>query len=283
MSGRTVPPLAVPEAIDQAFLPSIEALRALHGPGAAADPERIHRARTAVRRLRSNIRVLDTHTEPVPSLRDELEWLGDGLGTVRDADVLMGRVRHEVDDLPGRLLPGTTTLLAAIGSERRAADRRVHADVGSARFRHLLDELDLFLKEASASTGTIEARAVVRPRWRALRTAVRDLPEPPTDEQLHDLRIETKRARYAAEIFVRVSGARGRRFVRRATRLQDLLGAQHDAVRAHAWFLGFEGDDPSAAAASGWLAARAAADRDALRRSWRPAWESLGEPKARFW
>jgi CHAD domain-containing protein len=283
MTGRTVRPLAVPEAIDQAFVPSIEALRALHGPGAAADPERIHRARTAVRRLRSNIRVLDAHTEPVPSLRDELEWLGDGLGTVRDADVLRARVSGEVPELPGLLLPGTTTLLAAIGAERRAAERRVRADVGSTRFRHLLDELDLFLKEASASAGTIEARDVVRPRWRALRTAVRDLSEPPTDDQLHELRIETKRARYAAEIFAPVSGARGRRFVRRATRLQDVLGAQHDAVRAQMWFLGFEDDDPSAAAASGWLAARAAADRDALRQSWRPAWTSLGRPKARFW
>jgi CHAD domain-containing protein len=283
MSGRTVRPLAVPEAIDQAFMPSIEALRALHGPRPAAEPEKIHRARTAVRRLRSNIRVLDAHTEPVPSLRDELEWLGDGLGTVRDVDVLMARVRREVDDLPGPLLTGTTTLLTALGAERRGADRRVRTDVGSSRFRHLLDELDLLLKEASASPGTIEARDVVRPRWRALRDAVRDLPEPPTDEQLHDLRIETKRARYAAEIFAPVSGARGRRFIRRATRLQDVLGAQHDAVRAHMWFLGFEGDDPSVAAASGWLAARAAADRDALRASWRPAWESLRRPKARFW
>ena len=283
MTGRPVRPLAVPEAIDQAFMPSIEALRALHGPRAAAEPEKIHRARTAVRRLRSNIRVLDAHTEPVPSLRDELEWLGDGLGTVRDVDVLMARVRREVDDLPGPLLTGTTTLLTALGAERRGADRRVRTDVGSTRFRHLLDELDLLLKEASASPGTIEARVVVRPRWRALRDAVRDLSEPPTDEQLHDLRIETKRARYAAEIFTPVSGARGRRFIRRATRLQDVLGAQHDAVRAHAWFLGFEGDDPSAAAASGWLAARAAADRDALRASWRPAWESLRRPKARFW
>ncbi len=283
MTGRTVRPLAVPEAIDQAFMPSIGSLRALHGPRAAADPEKIHRARTAVRRLRSNIRVLDDHTDPVPSLRDELEWLGDGLGTVRDADVLMARVGREAGELPGRLLPGTTTLLAAIGAERRAADARVRADVGSARFRLLLDELDLFLKEASASPGTIEARDVLRPRWRALRNAVRDLSEPPTDEQLHDLRIETKRARYAAEIFAPVSGPRGRRFVRRATRLQDVLGAQHDAARAHTWFLGFEGDDPSAAAASGWLAARAAADRDALRQAWRPAWASLGRPKARFW
>jgi CHAD domain-containing protein len=283
MTGRPVHPLAVPEAIDQAFVPSIDALRALLRPRAPADQEKIHRARTAVRRLRSNIRVLDGHTEPVPSLRDELEWLGDGLGTVRDVDVLMARVRREVDDLPGRLLTGTTVLLAAMGAERCAADGRVRTDVGSRRFRHLLDELDLFLKEASASPGAIEARDVVRPRWRVLRNAVRDLSEPPTDEQLHDVRIETKRARYAAEIFEPVSGARGRRFVRRATRLQDVLGAQHDAVRAYAWFLGFEGDDPSAAAASGWLAARAATDRDTLRVSWRPAWDRLREPKARFW
>ena len=108
-----------------------------------------------------------------------------------------------------------------------------------------------------------------------MRDAVRALDENPSDERLHDFRIETKRSRYAGELFASVPGSRGARFVRRATALQDALGAQHDAVRACAWLLSHGGEDTSLARACGWYAAQAEADRVALRTAWRPAWKKL--------
>src|SRR4029077_17095437 len=55
------------------------------------DPESVHKARVATRRLRSDLRtfrpVLEREwSEP---LRAELQWLGRALGKVRDADVLL--------------------------------------------------------------------------------------------------------------------------------------------------------------------------------------------------
>jgi CHAD domain-containing protein len=282
MSARRTPPVPVPDATERSFAPSVEALHALERAD-VPDPAAIHHARTSVRRLRSNIRVLEGHVELVPSLRVELGWIGECLGGVRDVDVLSARVVAAADALPEPLRLGGTAVAAVLGEERGSADEHLRAAVSSARFRDLIDELDLLVKEASSSTGTLEARDVVRPRWRALREAVRGLDDPPSDEQLHDFRIETKRARYAAELFAPVAGARATRFVRRATALQDALGAQHDAARACAWFLGHGGEDTGLARTCGWFAAQAAAERDELREAWRPAWASLRKPKARFW
>ena len=282
MSGHTVSSVPIPEAIDRSFAPSVEALDRLRIADAPGPPT-VHHARTSVRRLRSNIRVLDAHVEPVPTLRGELGWIAECLGRVRDVDVLAARLAARVEGLPEPLQLGGTATLAVLAEERVAADERLRSAVASPRFRDLVDELDLLVKEASSSEGTLEARAVVRPRWRAMRDAVRSLDDPPSDEQLHELRIETKRARYAAELFSSVSGARGARFLRRATSLQDALGAQHDAARACEWFLGHGGEDTGLARACGWFAAEAAAERDDLREAWRPGWASLRTPKARFW
>jgi CHAD domain-containing protein len=283
MSGRpAAPPLPVRDAIDRSFAAPVEALNALQRAD-APDPATVHHGRTSVRRLRSNIRVLDGHVDPVPSLRGELGWIAESLGRVRDVDVLAARIAGTVEDLPEALQLGGRAALAVLADERVSADEHLRTAVASPRFRVLIDELDLLVKEASSSEGTLEARDVVRPRWRAMRDAVRRLDDPPTDEQLHDFRIETKRARYAAELFSPVAGARVARFVRRATALQDVLGAQHDAARACVWFLGHGGEDTGLARACGWFAAQASAERDGLRLAWRPEWASLRKPKARFW
>jgi CHAD domain-containing protein len=283
MSGRhSSKPLPVPEAMERSFLPSVQALHTLQR-AEAPDPVAVHRARTSVRRLRSNVRVLNGHVEVMPSLRAELGWIGECLGTVRDVDVLAARVSKAVDDVPEALRVGGAAVLAVLAEERGTADEHLRAAVSSSRFGDLVDELDLLVKEASSSTGSLGARDVLRPPWRAMREAVRDLDDPPSDEQLHDLRIEAKRARYAAELFSSVAGARGARFVRRATVVQDALGAQHDAVRACAWFLVHGGEDTGLARACGWFAAQAASERDASRTAWRPAWKRLRDPKARFW
>ena len=283
MSGRHTKPLPVHEAIEGSFMPSVEALRTLQRVD-APDAETVHRARTSVRRLRSNVRVLEGHVEVTSSLRPELGWIGECLGTVRDLDVLTARVAAAIDDVPEEVRIGGGAVSATLGEGRELrADEHLRAAVSSQRFGDVIDELDLLIEEASSSTGTLDASDAMRPTWRAMRDAVHELDDPPSDDQLHDLRIEAKRARYAAGLFSSVAGARGARFVKRATALQDALGAQHDAVRACAWFLGHGGEDTGLARACGWFAAQAAAERDASRMTWRPAWKSLRDQKARFW
>src|ERR1700720_468109 len=68
-----------------------------HDPGVRLgdDPEDVHRARVATRRLRSQLRTFRTLLDPVwaNALREDLRWLGAGLGSVRDRQVMAQRVR----------------------------------------------------------------------------------------------------------------------------------------------------------------------------------------------
>ena len=66
------------------------------------DPEGVHQARVATRRLRSDLRTFRSLLRSgfVSSLRDELGWLARILGEVRDGDVLVERLRRRVGELP---------------------------------------------------------------------------------------------------------------------------------------------------------------------------------------
>src|SRR5438105_6166939 len=93
-----------------------------HDPGVRLgdDPEDVHQARVGTRRLRSDLRtfrplLVEDWSEP---LRDELSWLADALGTVRDADVLTERLRRQAAELPEVDAAGFAPVL------RRLADVR---------------------------------------------------------------------------------------------------------------------------------------------------------------
>src|SRR5262249_28461728 len=71
-----------------------------HDPGVRLgdDPEDVHQARVATRRMRSDLRTLRDFVNPESgaALRAELAWLADVLGAVRDPDVLVDRLRTQI-------------------------------------------------------------------------------------------------------------------------------------------------------------------------------------------
>ena len=97
----------------------------------------VHQACVATRRLRSDLKTFSLLLEPgwVGRVRDELRWVGDALGAVRDPDVLVNtlvkdptlrsNVRRELQD---RLV-----------SERRAACKDLAEVLASGRYLDLLD------------------------------------------------------------------------------------------------------------------------------------------------
>ena len=126
-------------------------------------------------------------------------------------------------------------------------------------------------------------RSVMDRRWQRLRRAGGDFEEL-SAEALHELRLDGKRLRYAAEVFAPVFGAKaGRRFLRRVAALQEGLGLANDAAvaRGLAAKLAKPGDGGRAWAVGvveGWSEARVVASRgDALQ-----AWRRL-HGKDRFW
>ena len=72
-------------------------------------------------------------------------------------------------------------------------------------------------------------------RGTSSRSASKELDESPSDDELHQIRIRTKRARYAAEAAAPIVGKPARAFAHAAAGLQDVLGDLNDAVVAARW------------------------------------------------
>ena len=106
----------------------------------------------------------------------------------------------------------------------------------------------------------------------------------PSPPQLHRIRIGAKQLRYAAEAAVPVIGKPARRTAAAAEALQTVLGEQHDAVGAEAWFR----ERALAASPAGVFAAgRLAADQQRrqleYRGEWRTEWSALARRKRTAW
>jgi CHAD domain-containing protein len=212
-----------------------------------ADPEGVHQARVATRRLRSDLRTFRDALDPdwTAEIRGELKWLASALGEVRDADVLAQRLKGEAaSHLREDDQKGFKDLLDRLAGQRQAARMRLLEVLDSERYLDLLDELSVaatsppFREGADVDARTRADKAtiplVLRP-WKRLRKAVTGLSPSPDDQALHQVRIKAKRARYAAEAAAVAVGKPAERFAKVVAELQDVLGDHHDAVTAEAW------------------------------------------------
>jgi CHAD domain-containing protein len=121
--------------------------------------------------------------------------------------------------------------------------------------------------------------------WKRLRDAVDALEDDPPDEALHEVRIRAKRARYAAEAVAPACGRDARRFAKRMTDVQDVLGEHQDAVVAEQWLrarLGTSASGPMLFVAGELAAAERAAGRAARARFPR-VWRRARRGRLRRW
>ena len=79
---------------------------------AGEDPEGVHKARVAVRRLRSDLRTFRPLVDRdwAEALRAELRWWGQLFAPVRDAEVLGARLRERLEGMPGLELTSAKVL-----------------------------------------------------------------------------------------------------------------------------------------------------------------------------
>ena len=207
------------------------------------DSEGVHQARVATRRLRSDLRTFRPLVDEAWSsaLRDELGWLADLLGDVRDGDVLLERLRHRVAELPdAHERDSATAVLATLEQERDAAHSTLLETLRGRRYLRLLDDLVAAanapaLRESASDPASDVVPELVRRPWHKLQKRAGKLGDSPSDEELHAVRIRTKRVRYAAEAAEPIVGKPARAFAKAAERLQDVLGELNDAVVAEHW------------------------------------------------
>ncbi len=122
------------------------------------DPEDVHQARVATRRLRSDLR---TFREFLPDdwaqeTRAELGWVAEALGRARDADVLLERLQHEVDTLDGRDAIAAAGLIGKLVAEREQARDHLMVVFDSDRYGALLDRLVVAARELPALKASSE-------------------------------------------------------------------------------------------------------------------------------
>ena len=269
----------------------IRLVRADAGVRLGEDPEAVHQARVATRRLRSDLRTFRSLLDRswTRSLRDELSWLGDSLGAVRDLDVLAARLDTEIATLPDQDRPAGERLVGRLRAVRSAARERLLVDLRSPRYVALLDALvagasqPLVLAESACLPAREAMASVMAGPLAHLSGACEAIGRRSSDDVLHTARIQAKHARYAADALAPVFGKSARSFVRAAGKLQDRLGAHQDAVVASAWLRETARTYPSTAFVAGLLAAREEEARRRARTSWRSAWKATRRKVPRSW
>lgn len=250
------------------------------------DPESVHQMRVGLRRLRSALRLFSTWIAFPPPLQQELTWLGDQLGTARDADVLADSTLLKVTAACPQ--DAGVLRLRRFASKTAAQNRRrAGSAVASARYSRLMlsavdwleasrwhDALDPPAPKALTRPLNPRGRQILKRLHDRLLQRGRRLAQG-TPKERHRVRIAAKNARYATEFFQSLRPARRvARYVRRLAALQDALGDLNDAAVADRLIHDIEAHHPELAAgaafARGYLCAAASHDLSGLVKLWKP-------------
>lgn len=249
-----------------------------HDPGTrlGTDPEELHDHRSAVRRLRAQLRagrpLLDRTW--ADDLRDTLKRVGRTLAPARDLDVLIAQIDEDRKRLPERERRGAAGVLEALQARRAHAQGELLADLSEPWYVSTLNRVETAVADPRfAGSGSL--RRGVRREHRRARKIVRTLPGRPTDAQLHALRRAVRNGRYAAELAAAGGDRKARRYAKRAKALQGVLGEHQDAVVATAMLAAVDRElsRPAAhdacAALAEIQAERRTAARDRVAGSWK--------------
>jgi CHAD domain-containing protein len=262
---------------------------------AGAGPEGVHKSRVAARRLRSCLKVFRPEIEG-PGWRGLDAALGQfarGLGAAREWDVFLGGLGRELRQAAGED-PRLDALIAQGGARREEAYAALRRMLEGPEFRRLIwQAVGLAgLPPTPSTTAEVapdpdaalrpKARAVLARRHRRILKRGRHIESLP-DDALHELRLDAKRLRYAAELFAPLwPGHAARRYLKRLAAVQEALGLANDSATARALVSGLRAPaagetGPSASPVSdwaiglaeGWALAARGDMRSAAMRPWR--------------
>ncbi|HZZ37314.1 MAG TPA: CHAD domain-containing protein [Caulobacteraceae bacterium] len=209
-------------------------------------PEVVHQMRVGARRLRSTLSTFKAVADDTraPAIKAELRWLTGELDSARNLDVLLTgaysrAARKKADTL------GLRDLGRRLRIQRAAAYARARSAAESERLAAFLMDAIAWLEcgpwtsERAAGAalrerpiGELAAEALERRRAKVARGGRRIARL--GRQARHQLRIEAKKLRYAADAFAGLWGHRGRtrKFITALRRLQDRLGELNDIATA---------------------------------------------------
>lgn len=255
--------------------------------------EPLHQMRVAARRLRSDLRTFGPLLDESWSegLAGDLAWLGRLLGAVRDLDVLHASLRAAAEDLGHDLEPFFDSLAA----QRRTEHVVLLDAMGSPYYLEMLERLIEAARDPAVTADAAGSCESVLPplaqnAWRRAARKGRNVGLDDAEEDLHRVRILTKRARYAAEAVGPALGGKrasaATAFASRAAKVQDALGDLQDSTVARESIariaMQHSADGPLNFAA-GRLLERQLQVADKAGNDFEKAWDKLDRKKLRGW
>jgi len=182
-------------------------------------PESVHSFRTGSRRLQTLLEnIFPNRDRNQRKLLKLLTRIRKRAGKVRDIDVQLAALRNlKAMQEPRR----KTELMRDLIELRAQYDKKLR----KALDKKMVRELNKRLKRAEKQLDLKNARDPLATAKEMLAQAPRAAGTP-SDELLHQYRIITKRARYAAEFAA--ESQRAEQFIRQLRRMQDALGDWHD-------------------------------------------------------
>jgi inorganic triphosphatase YgiF len=212
----------------------------------AANPEAVHQARVAIRRLRAAISIfrIVVADDDVGAIKAQLKSMADPLGKARDLDVFIAKVLK-----PARKTDkAVNALLQDYRVRRDTAYAEALEAVGSDKFGLALLQVAAWIEtgpwlsqagQPAAGLREIPAESFaageIGRRWTKLRKRLKGIDEI-DEERRHRVRIEVKKLRYATEFFSALFVPAGEKGLRAAQTvieaLQSTLGDLNDIAVA---------------------------------------------------
>jgi triphosphatase len=212
------------------------------------DAEGLHQMRVALRRLRAAISLFSevVSDDRINTIKTELRWLGREFAPARDLDAFLIEVLKPLRKQHANE-PGFVSISKMFARQRLKSHRRAQEAVQSARFRMLVldtagwveagpwsmseDPLMRARREMPIEIHAAEQLSRRRKRIRRRGAKMGDL----GPEQLHRLRIQVKKARYAAEFFSSVfqgkrAPKRYKKILSSLMQFQNCLGGFNDVM-----------------------------------------------------
>jgi CHAD domain-containing protein len=194
------------------------------------DGESVHKMRVATRRLRSTLKTFKRSFPDAGGLRDELKWLADLLGTVRDGQVQRSKLLADVEGAGPQFAAAAERIRQHLDDQVERGRADLVRGLEGERYLTLLDRVDALADQPGPADDDPlkRARRSVTKADGLLDQALAD----GEDAELHEARKAYKVARYAVEVFQPSVGKPVKKLADALTDLQDVLGHHQDSVVA---------------------------------------------------
>ncbi|MGB4467741.1 MAG: CHAD domain-containing protein [Azovibrio sp.] len=211
----------------------------LNLPGLAVsdDPEFVHQARVAIRRLRSALKLFAPWLPQGFVTEFSARWrdMANGLGDCRNLDVFLAETLPLMERELGAE-DWLARLKARAGRERQRARRVARGMLASPEARLLVLDFEWALEHLTFPDAMPPLQKLARRRLVSRARQVTRLGESVRDldpQARHELRIAFKKLRYALEFFVGLFGEkRSQRYLAGLVDLQEVLGHLNDLATA---------------------------------------------------